>query len=60
MNEKKLENKLIRLLQPKNGVREVCSFEDAGILTRNRGIILTFVDGSQYQIEVLQSRGSRR
>jgi len=37
-------------------VQAVHTFEDEGVLTTNRGLVLTLVDGSQYQITIVQSR----
>ena len=32
------------------------TFENAGILTTNRGLVLRLRDGSEFQIEILRSR----
>ena len=37
-------------------VREVRTFEDAGILTRNRGLVVTMTDGIEFQITIVQSK----
>ena len=37
-------------------VARVQTFEDAGILTRNRGLVVTMRDRSEYQITIIKSR----
>lgn len=37
-------------------VKAVHTFEDEGVLTTNRGLVLTLVDGSRYHITIVQSR----
>ena len=39
-----------------DGVSGVATFEDAGILTRNRGLVVTMDNGEEYQIKIVQSR----
>jgi hypothetical protein len=34
----------------------VSTFEDAGIMTNNAGLVLDFEDGSQYQITIVKSK----
>jgi len=37
-------------------VARVDTFEDAGVLTRNVGLVLRLEDGSEFQITVVRSR----
>ena len=34
---------------------QVNSFEDAGLMTRNKGIVVYLEDGSEFQVTVVQS-----
>lgn len=43
-----------------NPVKLVSSFEDAMVLTSNRGLVVTLHDGSEYQVTIVQSRQPRR
>jgi CobQ-like glutamine amidotransferase family enzyme len=36
-------------------IRRVATFEDAGVLTRNRGLVVRLADGSEFQITIVQS-----
>ncbi len=36
------------------------AFQDAGLLTRDNGVVLKLEDGSEYQIAITQSRRARR
>ena len=39
-----------------DGVEGVATFEDAGIMTMNRGLVVTMDDGAEYQITIVRSR----
>ena len=41
------------------GVRDAVPYDEAGVLTQNAGLIVRMVDGSEYQITVVRSRGPR-
>jgi hypothetical protein len=69
MNERKMERTLLELfediasdeeLQATFGLQvlantQVRTFEDAGLLTRDLGIVLSLEDGSEFQITIVQS-----
>lgn len=38
------------------GGLRVRSFEDAGVLTRNRGFVVSLSDGSEFQVIVVRSK----
>ena len=38
------------------GVESARSFEEAGLLTANHGLVIRMVDGSEFQVTVVQSR----
>lgn len=35
---------------------DACSFEDAGILTNDAGLVITTADGREFQVTIIQSR----
>ena len=35
-----------------DGVRGVVTFKEAGVLTRNRGLVVTMDDGAEYQLTI--------
>jgi len=37
----------------------VTSFKDENLLTYNRGIVVRMKDGSEFQLQIIQSKGSR-
>jgi hypothetical protein len=41
-------------------VRSIRSFADRGLLTNNEGLVLTLTDGSEFQIQVIQSEQASR
>ncbi len=41
-------------------VRKIVSFEDAGLLTHDRGVVISLRDGSEFQVTIAQSGSYRR
>ena len=37
-------------------VREVQTFDEAGVLTHNKGLVLTLADDSELQVSIIRSR----
>jgi hypothetical protein len=72
MNERKMERTLLELFEdiasdeelqasldhPALANAQVKTFEDAGLLTRDRGIVLSLEEGSEFQITIVQSARS--
>ena len=64
MNEKVIEEALQLVLMGEldaedTALAEVASvrnYEDAGVLTYNKGLVLRMADGSEFQITIIQSR----
>ena len=59
MNEIEMETMLYEMLQDEDAgpeVRRVQTFEEAGVLTYNRGVVVHTTDGSTFQISIVKSR----
>ncbi len=57
MTDRKFESMLATVVHgADDGVSRVETFEEAGILTRNRGLVVTFDDGSEFQLTIVRSR----
>jgi hypothetical protein len=52
ITEKRLETKLAALLER---WAEVTTFHDAGVLTDNRGLVVEFPNGQEFQITIVES-----
>jgi len=52
ITEKRLETKLATLLER---WAEVATFRDAGILTDNKGLVLSFPNGQEFQVTIVES-----
>lgn len=39
-----------------SGLKEITTYEQAGILTRNAGLVVRMWDGSEFQVTVIRSR----
>ena len=61
MNEKEMESWLgeaiTSLEDEENEVRRVGTYEEEGILTRNKGLVVRFKNGDEFQICIVQSKG---
>ena len=63
LNAKKIENALLEnwagdpeeFFEAMDGT-DACSFEDAGILTNDAGLVITTADGHEYQVTIVRSR----
>ena len=59
MNEIDIETMLYELLQDQDAAPEIArvqTFEEAGLLTNNRGVVVHTADGSTFQICIVKSR----
>ena len=59
MNEIEFETMLYELLQDGEAAPEIArvqTFEEAGLLTSNRGVVVRTANGSTFQITIVQSR----
>jgi hypothetical protein len=52
ITEKRLESKLAALLER---WAEVTTFRDAGVLTDNRGLVVAFPNGQEFQLTIVES-----
>jgi hypothetical protein len=52
ITEERLETKLAALLER---WAEVTTFHDAGVLTDNRGLVVEFPNGQEFQITIVES-----
>jgi len=59
MNEIEFETMLYEMLQDEDAAPEVSrvqTFEETGLLTNNRGLVVRTRDGREFQITIVQSR----
>ena len=65
MNDYTIENILRELLTGcpiedtdlgEEGVSKICTYEEGGYLTYDRGLVLRTADGSEFQITIIQTR----
>lgn len=61
LSEKEFQNELIEILLQGTDfkghkVKRVSTFEEAGIMTRNKGVIVRLDDNTKFQIEIVKDR----
>lgn len=61
--EETLQNALMELITEGCDSYEMCwenlrvqTYEQAGVMTYNKGLVITLPDGSEYQLTIVQSR----
>lgn len=54
--EQDIEELLIERLSEQDDAHSITTFEDAGVMTRNKGVVLRMEDGSEFQITIVRSR----
>ena len=54
--EKAMETALANILMDVNEFRSVDTFEDAGLMTHNHGLVIRTRDGNRFQLTIVQSR----
>lgn len=55
ISERNLQNRLCRLLEGRKGVKSARSFEDVSLLTRDKGVVLRFENGQEFQLTIVDS-----
>jgi hypothetical protein len=56
INEKIMTETIQEALADQDDVRSVMTYDEAGMLTRDAGLVVRISDGSEFQITVVQSR----
>jgi hypothetical protein len=56
MDEREMQDALREALEEADNVRRIETFEDAGVLTRNAGLVIRMRDGSEFQVTIVRSR----
>ena len=73
MNEKEFENVLLESLSLTDAdpesvgfdskmegfISDLSTFEDAGVMTMNKGLVVRLADGSEFQVTIVQSQRAR-
>lgn len=55
MNNEKMEEILRETLYENEKVSRILTFEEAGLLTRNKGLVVKFENGDEFQLTIVQS-----
>jgi hypothetical protein len=56
MNESDIQEIIIDAISDRDEITRVQTFEEACVLTTNNGLVIRTVDGSEFQITIIQSR----
>jgi hypothetical protein len=56
MNEADIQEIIADAIIDRDEIKRVQSFEEAGVLTTNNGLVVRTSDGSEFQITIIQSK----
>jgi len=56
MNKQTMEEIIADLLTEQDEIRSTQTFEEAGMLTQNNGLVVRTIDGSEFQITIVKSK----
>jgi hypothetical protein len=51
-----LQDSLEHAAEDEHKIKHIMTFQRAGLLTRNKGLVLTLHDGSEFQVTIVQSK----
>lgn len=56
MNNTAMEEFLTGLLYEDENIKSISTFGEAGLLTRNKGLVVRFENGDEFQLTIVQSQ----
>ena len=56
MNERMFEEFMQEILADQDQIRSIMTFEEAGMLTNDKGLVVRTSDGSEFQITIVKSK----
>ena len=56
IKEKQMAETIQEALAEQDNVRSVLTYDEAGMLTNNAGLVVRTIDGSEFQITIVKSR----
>ncbi|MEN6386016.1 MAG: hypothetical protein ABFD79_12585 [Phycisphaerales bacterium] len=56
MNESNMEEFMQEILAQQDEIKSILTFDEAGMLTNDKGLVIRTSDGNEFQITIIQSR----
>lgn len=50
------DDPLAELAEGAGGIRQICSYDDAGILTTGKGLVIECEGGTEFQVTIVRSK----
>jgi len=50
------DDPLADLAERMDGIRRICTYDDAGVLTTDKGLVIECDDGAEYQLTIIRSK----
>lgn len=51
-----VDDPLADLAERTDGIRQICSYDDAGVLTTDKGLVIECDDGTEFQLTIVRSK----
>lgn len=56
MSEHDVSDQICEMLYGIDEITRICTFEEAGLMTNNKGLVIRYDDGTEFQVTVVQSK----
>lgn len=56
MSEHDVSDQICEMLYDIEEITRICTFEEAGVMSYNKGIVIRYEDGTEFQVTVVQSK----
>lgn len=56
MSEHDVIDQIGEMLYGIEEITRICTFEEAGLMTNNKGLVIRYDDGTEFQVTVVQSK----
>ena len=56
MSEQNVAEQIHEMMNGIEEIRSIRTYEDAGVMTYNKGLVIRYDDGTEFQVTIVQSR----
>lgn len=56
MSEHDVTDQICEMMYGTEEITRICTFEEAGVVSYNKGIVIRYEDGTEFQLTVVQSK----
>lgn len=56
MSEHDVTDQICEMMYGTEEITRICTFKEAGLMTNNKGLVIRYDDGTEFQVTVVQSK----